>query len=94
MKKEIIKIENNSDNEALILNQGDDGDSIEFKYIEEYPNYFDGEKGFQLLDVILKRVSDGKFFRFEKYQGGAGHKETDFRGREVIPREIIKIIYE
>lgn len=34
-----------------------------FEYIQEEQTYFDGEKGYCDYEVIIKRISDGKFFK-------------------------------
>lgn len=89
-----IKLEDNKSNKRMILYQGDDTDSKDWKYIDEFVRSFDSEKGYQDIDVILMRVSDGKYFSFNKIHAGAGYRETDFRGREVFPKTITTTVYE
>lgn len=94
MSKEKIRLEDNEDNKRLILYEGDDLNNTDFEWIEEKQVDFDSEKGSADFDVILKRKSDGKFFKFFKLKGSAGWRETDFHGVEVVPKQVTLIVYE
>lgn len=93
-KRDNITLEDNYQNKRLILYYGDDSENDEFEYIDEKPVSNDGEKGFTYFEVIIKRLSDGAYFQFEKVTGSAGARHTDFEGRQVFPKEVKIVIYE
>lgn len=72
----------------------EDGLPEEYKLIEEEQTEFDSDKGFCYYDVIIKRKSDGKFFKGQRIDFGRGQEEIDLEWEEVFPKHINKVIYE
>lgn len=107
MKKEIIKL--NMQEVAAILNwdnvcdwdefYDEDGDEIsgiwnDFEIIEENTNYFSLDDSYENVSVIVKRFSDGKFFKgtYTCYYDFTEYDDLELI--EVIPVEKTIIVYE
>ena len=78
----------------------DENEDLGFEIIEENETYSDLEKGYEDYDVIIKRTSDNKYFKFE-YSQSPYHSIFDEAlgglpsiANEVFPKKIKKIIYE
>ncbi len=69
-------------------------DSVEFSIEESEQIYFDSEKKCSDYEVILKRLSDGKFFKGKYTNWGCGQYEAEMELTEVFPKTITKTIYE
>lgn len=73
-------------------------DWIEFKIIEEKQVYFDTEKGFVDIEMVVQRKSDGKFFIFgftDYGQGDSSLKEEPIvELEEVFPKKVEITVYE
>lgn len=65
-----------------------------FEYIQEEQTYFDYEKGYSDYEVIIKRISDNKFFKGQYADWGYEVKEVQKVWVETFPKQIIKTIYE
>jgi hypothetical protein len=66
-----------------------------FEYIEVTQTYYDSEKHYVDKEIILKRVSDGKFFKGEFSDWGSGGKEWfDYTFKEVFPKQVTTTVYE
>jgi len=65
-----------------------------FEYIEENQTYFDGEKGYTDYEVIIKRVSDGKFFKGQHTDFGRHEGEVQPVWVETFPKQVTITIYE
>jgi hypothetical protein len=87
-----------------LLDQGyedyDENEDLEFEFIEENETYSDLEKGYEDYEVIIKRISDNKYFKFE-YSQSPYHSIFDEAlgglpsvAHEVFPKTIKQIIYE
>ena len=66
-----------------------------FKFIEENQVYFDSEKGYVTEELIIKRLTDNKFFKgkYDNWRhGNIEWKSSIFE--EVFPKEKTIIIYE
>lgn len=66
----------------------------EFEYIQEEQTYFDGEKGYCDYEIIIKRISDGKFFKGQYTDYGQHEGEVKKVWVEVFPKQVTTIIYE
>lgn len=77
----------------------ENGDSIkhhfsdDFEYIDENVIYYDLEKSYEDKETIIKRKSDGKYF---KHAWCKGYYENYYSEtiEEVFPKQITKTIYE
>ena len=70
-------------------------DSIEgFEYIQEEQTDFDTEKAFATFEIIVRRLSDGKYFKVDHSRWGAGGRQTNPIITEVFPKQITTTIYE
>lgn len=65
-----------------------------FEYIQETQIYFDSEKKYCDYEVIIKRVSDGKFFKGQYTGWGHGINEVEMVWVETFPKAITTVIYE
>lgn len=92
--RETVRLEDNDESKGLVLLQGDDCEQNEYKHISSEQKYFNSEKGYITKDVILQRISDGSYFKFEAVIAGQGHRESDYRGVEVFPKVIERTVYE
>ena len=78
----------------------DEEEILDYEFIQEYEIYHDLEKGYEDYDVIIKRVSDGKYFKFEYSKSNYHDIFSDGLGGipshayEVIPKIIKTTIYE
>ena len=72
------------------------GDEEGFESIERNQVGFDPEKGFADFEIIIKRISDGKFFKGKITQLGHNGTELAYGGefKEVLPKTRTKIYYE
>jgi hypothetical protein len=85
--------------ENIILEFGDSGfceDYIPegFEFIEETQTYFDGEKGYCDYEVIIKRLSDNKFFKGQHTDYGKHEGSVNKVWVEVFPKQITITTYE
>lgn len=73
-----------------------EGSSIIWEEMYRETNYVDLNKGYEDIKIILKRIIDGRFFKFEYSDGGSEGIFTDFpiEGEEVFPKEKTITIYE
>lgn len=69
-------------------------DNEMYDLLEEEQTYFDSEKGYATFKVIVRRESDGKYFKGEFQQAYAGRFFSDGDLTEVYPKMINHIIYE
>lgn len=66
-----------------------------FLFVEETQTYFDPEKHYTNNDLIIKRISDGKFFKGEFSDWGCGEIEvSDYEFTEVLPITKTVVVYE
>jgi len=68
--------------------------SNDFEYITEIVTYYDLDKSYEELETIVKRLSDGKYFKISWFKSNYVNNNYDDKLIEVIPREITKTIYE
>lgn len=70
----------------------------EFEIIKEEQVYFDSEKGFVDIEMVVKRKFDGKFFTFGFTDFGQGmsslEEEIIVELKEVFPKKIEITVYE
>lgn len=70
----------------------------EFKIVQENKGYYDSEKGFLDIEMVLQRKSDGKFFTFGFTDFGRGmsslEEESIVDLEEVFPKKIEITVYE
>ena len=70
---------------------------LDFEYVKEKVSYTDIPKGYQDIDVIVKRVSDDKYFKFTYCNSDyVSFDETnnDIFAEEVFPKKVTKTIYK
>lgn len=73
----------------------DDLENPQIVLVEEQIIYYDYEKSYVDKEIIVRRVSDNKFFRGTYSKWGAGNTEIDSTTlEEVFPRKVTKTIYE
>jgi len=65
-----------------------------FKFIQEEQTYFDGEKGYCDYEVIIKRLSDNKFFKGQYTDWGHHVIEVEKVWVETFPKQITITTYE
>lgn len=65
-----------------------------FEYIQEEQTYFDCEKGYCDYEVIIKRISDGKFFKGQYTDYGKHEGEVAKVWVETVPEQVITTIYK
>lgn len=65
-----------------------------FEWIDEIQTDFDTEKAFATFEIIIKRLSDKKFFKGEMFKGSAGYSKVELEFEEVFPKTVTTIIYE
>lgn len=70
------------------------GENSEFLYIDCKVTYYDLEKGYEDRSVIVKRLSDNKFFKFEYSCNYYYSYDYGTTLTEVFSTQIIKTIYE
>lgn len=78
-KREIINCADEKEARRLIHDEED------FEVIEDEITYHDTEKGYSDHEVILQRVSDGKFFKGEYQRWPAGGSSYELLFEEVFP---------
>lgn len=85
------KIEFTDEQLNLLFYEGIKG----FELVLEAQTYFDSEKGYTDNDIVLKRLSDGKFFKGECSYWGQGVKEwASNEFEEVFSKQKKITIYE
>jgi len=65
-----------------------------FEYIQEKQTYFDGEKGYCDYEVIIKRISDNKYFKGQYTDWGQHDGKVKQVWVETFPKQVTTIIYE
>lgn len=66
-----------------------------FKFVQDEQVYFDSEKGYVDMEIVIKRLSDNKFFKGKYYNWGLSNiawESSIFK--EVFPKEKTITIYE
>lgn len=98
-KRETVRLEGDVDDITELVCYG--GRHDEWEFIEEDISNVDLEKGGKDMEVILKRKSDDKFFKFEFYKTNHHSLDEDacgndwpLRGTEVFPKSITITKYE
>lgn len=88
-RDEYHEIDENGD---LIIKSGEWDN---FKLITSDLDYYDLEKDYEVVDNVIQRNSDGKYFKF-KYTWSSynGYRIRFNQQIEVFPKQITKIIYE
>lgn len=71
----------------------EDGVWNDFEHIDTIFNYADLEKAYESRTAIVKRISDGKFFKGD-YTYSYDYMDYSLKLVEVFPKEIIVTIYE
>lgn len=70
----------------------------DFKLVQEGKGYYDSEKGFLDIEMVVKRKSDGKFFTFGFSDFGQGMSSLEDEPivdlKEVFPKKIEITVYE
>lgn len=89
MDKEIIKVSDITSHNYL------DGDyNKNWKWIKDWQENFDSEKGFVDIVTIMQRISDGKYFKITHTQfGHNGNNLQEQIAKEVIRTEVITYKY-
>ncbi len=62
--------------------------------VEEVTTYIDLGKGYSDTEVVVKRVSDGKFFKFEYRTSSDDDNIMEQEAEEVFPKTVNYVIYE
>ena len=97
MKRVIAKLPKDEEVTSEILHGARDDN---WEYIDEKTTSTDLEKGLEDKEVILKRKSDGKYFKFEYSR--SGHHSLDdealgniwpLKGKEVFRKEVKTVVY-
>lgn len=96
MRKETIKLKDIATNAKYPEDKNlhpDDWDTV--RVIQETKKSFDGEKGFIDIELVFKRLSDGKLFKFEYTNFGQGQNDIlDQTATEVEEKSKILKYYE
>ena len=66
--------------------------SDDFEVVNENVTYYDLEKSYEEKDTIIKRKSDGKYFK-AYWTEGYHHNYYPTKIKEVFPREVTTITY-
>lgn len=78
--------------------EGDINEDLGFEYIEDNVVYTDMGKAYNTVEVILKRKSDDKYFRFtytdSEYCTLDETLHFPVKCKEVFPETITKVIYK
>lgn len=88
-KREIIHLSKEQFDEII------EGESKEYDEEERETEFYDLNKGYEDIQLVVKRLQDDKYFLFE-YSHSEDGVLTEFplTGKEVFKREIITEIYE
>jgi hypothetical protein len=74
----------------------DENEILDFEYIKQKVSYTDIPKGYQNIDVIIKRTADNKYFKFtycdSEYMCFDETNENIF-AEEVFPKIVTKTTY-
>lgn len=100
-KRESAKITSDEFKIVLGLNEEIDEESGIWEEVNRETVYADLEKGYEEIEIILKRLTDDKYFKFT-YTDSPYHDVGSYRlgvnfpldGKEVFPKTIETIIYE
>lgn len=89
MNRELIKISDYEEEESL--HQWE-----KFEVMQETTLYTDLERGSTSVEVVVRRISDGKFFKFEYYSsvGYSNELEQEAEEVEMKTRTITETYYE
>ena len=71
-QREVIWLEDESEFSRIIYEDHED-----FTEIQQIKGYFDSEKGYVEMTLIVQRNEDGKFFKLNYRKWGAGRREID-----------------
>lgn len=77
-------------------------EEFEYEYIQDDVSYVDLDKSYEDHEVVIKRTSDGKYFKFgyssssyhDIFSEGMGWDGFPAKAEEVFPRTIEVIVYD
>ena len=93
-QREKINLSHIKDLKSLIHGENYALSGTDYEFVELIQTDFDGEKGYVDYHVIIKRISDGKYFRGYGDDWGRGEYNVHPNFEEVFPRQITKTVYE